>query len=260
MRYQGGKSKGQVGKQIATVIQSFLDRPEYQHYVYFEPFVGACGVLQHIKPNKNTRRIACDVHPDVMSMWQTLQKGTWTPPETSSKQVFEYWKQQPSPHPMRCFYGFGCSFGAHFFAGYAGPDPRRAHAKDPARIAAHRLLKMKPLLQDVLFMDPQSYDVAKPNQCVIYVDPPYINTRAYSGIPKFDHQQFWQVMDEWAKTNVVIVSELTPPPASLFPGWNEIWSRKLTRATSHPTLGIAVASRKHTTEKLFCKFPPLLAA
>jgi DNA adenine methylase len=259
MRYQGGKFR--LGEEIAKVIQTeFLDQPHYQSHTYFEPCVGMCGVMRYIK---HPKRLACDIHPDVMCMWQQYQSGAWTPPVSSSIEEFKQWKQHETIHPNRALFGFGCSFGAHYFAGYVGKDPRQIHAKDPALIASLKLAKIKPLVSKVVFLNSCSYDEHKtPTNSIVYLDPPYQNTKAYPRIPKFDHTKFWKTMNEWGdaeNNNVIIVSELTGPPQDIFQnGWRVIWTKPMTRATAHPKKGILDDTRKYTTEKLFCKggLPP----
>jgi DNA adenine methylase len=61
---------------------------------------------------------------------------------------------------------------------------------------------------------------------LIYCDPPYRDTTGYAATGVFDHNEFWDVMRQWARQdNTVFVSEYTAPL-----GHTEVyrWEKKTT--------------------------------
>jgi len=80
MQYLGGKFH--IRKRVAAFVRQHLDADQ----TYWEPFVGAAWVLAELFPH--TPRIASDIHPDLIMLWQAIQDG-WEPPQVS-------WRFQPS--------------------------------------------------------------------------------------------------------------------------------------------------------------------
>ena len=46
---------------------------------------------------------------------------------------------------------------------------------------------------------------------MIYLDPPYANTKQFANSHNFDFDEFWETMRQWSKDNYVLVSELAAP-------------------------------------------------
>ena len=83
------------------------------------------------------------------------------------------------------------------------------------------------------------YRNLKCNGCVIYCDPPYAGTTGY--VDSFDNEEFWNVVREWSKNNIVLVSEQVAPP-----DFKVVWQKDIVRTQDNQ-------SRKIITEKLFIK-------
>lgn len=75
--------------------------------------------------------------------------------------------------------------------------------------------------------------------CVVYCDPPYKGVKRYGNARQFDYNEFWQVMREWSRNNIVIISELSAPDDFV-----TIWEKEVDRS---------IKAKEHfrATEKLF---------
>ena len=194
MRYFGGKFANR--KEIST----FLELHRKKGQVFLEPFCGGCNIVSEM----SGKRIANDVHTSLVMMWQALQDG-WIPPTEVSEEEYKIVRKLDDC-ALKAFVGFGCSFGAKQWDGYArGGD--KSFALEAKKSSLRKIAKMK----DVTFYN-KSYLEFTPKNQLIYCDPPYKNTRGYNGTDKFDHDLFWQTMREWSKYNTVFISEYQAPP------------------------------------------------
>lgn len=130
MRYQGGKSK--IAKPIAEAIyavsrrqdeDSGADRPDnfgggVLGSTLVSLFCGSCAVEAKLAPH--FKRLICnDAHPYLIAMWKALQRG-WEPPDIVTEAEYQYIKDHKNEDPaLAGFVGFGCTFGAKWFGGYA---------------------------------------------------------------------------------------------------------------------------------------------
>ena len=192
MRYLGGKSK--TRKQIS----SFLESVRAPGQTYFEPFVGGAWVLQEMRG----KRIASDGNRALIAMYKALQDG-WTPPTFVSEEEYQQVRSANNQaDPMTIFCGIGCSFAGKLWGGYARSEGKKCYAQ-----ASHNsLMKQLPKIKDVQFIDGLFHD-HKPENMLVYCDPPYQGTTQYGAFSGFDHNLFWNTMREWSKNNTVVVSE-----------------------------------------------------
>lgn len=200
MRYQGGKNR--IGKKIAEVLTAARQSEQ----PYWEPFVGACGVLIHMEDE----RVGTDSRREIIEMWECVQEG-WVPPEEITRAQWEEAKFGHGSDEMRGFVGAGCSYGGRWFCSY-GVDNRPG--RNFVREARNGVLKKAPLLKGVTF-GWRSYDEYRSKMVdanwLIYCDPPYANTGGYPGLPQFNHEEFWEIMREWSQSNLVFISEYQAP-------------------------------------------------
>lgn len=196
MQYLGGKFR--TRKAIAEVLRSLRNGR-----AYFEPFCGACWVLQEM----DGERMASDGNEALITMYQALRAG-WIPPSSVSEQEYVDIKvRKDASDPLTAFVGFGCSFGGKWFAGYA----RNKRGENYAQQARTSLLAQLPLIRDVRFIY-GDYREFSPVRCLVYCDPPYEGMTAYGAFKGFDHAVFWETMRAWSRFNVVVVSEYQAPP------------------------------------------------
>lgn len=195
MQYLGGKSK--TRKQISAFLES-VRKPEQ---TYFEPFVGGAWVLQEM----SGKRIASDGNKALISMYKALQNG-WVPPDSVSEEEYHsVLELNDNLSPLTAFCTFGCSFSGKSWSGYA-----RSGKRNYAQNAKNSLMKQLPKIKEVEFIYGFFQD-HKPENILVYCDPPYEGTTQYRGLPKFDYSLFWNTMRDWSKNNTVVISEYNAP-------------------------------------------------
>jgi|688.fasta_scaffold315640_2 site-specific DNA-adenine methylase len=203
--YQGGKKR--IGKRIYAVIRSLEQQLVGDDKLpYFEPFVGMGGVLRHFARESDRKVTACDANIDLILMWKALQKG-WKPPTKCTREQYERLKESHEHSPERAFLGIVASYGSIFFNGY-----RLQYDKKFLDEGYRGLMDIRPDILNVRFLNARSYDKHQPIGKLIYCDPPYLNNRLCSQyFQDFDHNHFWDIMREWSRHNIVVISESIAP-------------------------------------------------
>lgn len=222
MKYLGGKQR--LGKHIAPVLLELWSTGNYKGYL--EPFCGSLGVLKQVVPYIGGNRVfANDYHPDLIKMWQELQAGTLKMRSSISNEEYEAAKLLESPNGYKAFVGFGMSFGGKYFGGYA-MKYLNDKKEDFCQEMINSLTKTRPLIKDVSFMS-KDYRTLNPVGMFIYCDPPYLSERFpikyrrdIKYYDEFDSSEFWDIMRNWSKKNLVVISEMTAPSDFV-----EIWGQ-----------------------------------
>lgn len=186
MRYMGGKQR--ISKRLCEFLNSRLQPGQ----PFVDLFCGAVNVVSGIDSNRV--RIANDLNPYLISLWQALQAG-WTPPVSVTEGDYAEWKTR-DPHNLheratKAFIGFGCSFGGKWFAGFA-TSPSRDYSTN----ARNSCLKKAEKTADVLFYNRNYADMSLPSQALIYCDIPYKGTTKYGAVGGFDHGTFYQWLSD----------------------------------------------------------------
>lgn len=203
MQYFGGKQR--IAKRLVSeVIQPLLDSGSYT--LYAEPFAGSCNVISQVKFDK---RLASDIDPYIIATLEAASKGCIFP-ESIGEDTYKSIKAEPESYPedLVGFVGYGCSFGAKWFGGYArSPKSDRNYAAEASRSLKRKgeLLKGTGFhvgdyreLFNLLYLD---------SPALIYCDIPYAETTGYKS-GDFDHQQFYAFAQELArKGHTILVSE-----------------------------------------------------
>lgn len=202
MRYLG--SKGRHAKKLIGVMN--LVRKPGQTFV--EPFAGGFNLTTHAE----NPRIAADINPYIVALFRAAQEG-WIPPEHVTPEQYAAIKNNKDSYPPELvgFVGFGCSFGARFFGGYARDKKGEDCSPVPGRTSARVVAQASGLIGvNILCCDYR--EIPTPPSSLIYCDPPYANTTGYSKTPTFDHGAFWSwCRDKKAEGHTVFVSEYTAP-------------------------------------------------
>lgn len=209
MRYFGGKNR--VAKYIAETLL------RYKFYSYWEPFCGMCSVMERIPCEQ---RIASDIHPDLIMLWNALKAG-WVPPSTLSEGEYRE-LMHAVPSPLRAFAGFGCSNSGRWFEGYARDKTGRNYALN----AHNSLLAKLENLSDVEFFSCSYKDFDSSvlrTPVLIYCDPPYAQSTKKFAAGTFDTSAFW----EWARLksqfHTVVTSEYIAPADFV-----AVWEKQIT--------------------------------
>ena len=100
-------------------------------------------------------------------------------------------------------------------------------------------MNQAPNLKGIEFRDCDYKRIIDPCGCVFYCDPPYANTKQYKNAANFDYDEFWQIMRDWSKNNIVIISEQNAPD-----DFKVIWEQPVSRS-------IKATDKSISVEKLF---------
>lgn len=225
-----------MGKKIATYLNSVRgDHP------YWEPFVGACGVMQYVEGGK---RYGSDACAPMIEMWREAQRG-WEPPEDVSEADYERAKAGDVPAHLQAFIGFGCSFGGKWFGGYAKglqAERRQKRERNYASNASRGVVRKAARVKDVEFSFADFFTVYPPApECLIYCDPPFMGTTGFGGLPEFDVDRFWDRCRELGgEGHLVLVSEYRAPD-----DWQTILEVRVKRAK---TMGAGSEQSHHYSE------------
>ena len=245
MKYMGSKSR--IAKDIVPIIQSYIDNNNIETYV--EPFVGGANVIDKIickdkygfDKNKYLIALLKGVQEN-KPLYEEVDKELYDKARTSfnngDTSEFEDWQIGNI--------GFIASFNGRWFdGGYAKTGYEKT--KNGLRLrnyyqeAKNNIEKQAKDLKNIHFFstDYIYLDNSKLNNCVIYCDPPYENTKQYSNATNFDYDLFWEIIRSWSKNNIVIISELKAPS-----DFNCIWEQQVSRS-------IKAQDKSKATEKLF---------
>jgi len=151
---------------------------------------------------------ASDAHPALIAMWQALALG-WEPPALDcTPEVYQAAKARDDSDPIKALIGFGASFGARYFEGFARGEGRD-YFDNARRAVLRKIGDMGPRTS----FECRSFEAASArSDAVIYCDPPYIGTTGYkTGGPKFDHEVFWAWVRAQSEISPVFVTEYVVP-------------------------------------------------
>ncbi len=167
-----------------------------------------CGGANMIDKVPDTfKRIGYDLNGHVIQAMIDIRDNPESLLDKFSAEEREFWKKQ-EPTPLFSHACIVTSFGGDFRdGGYA-----REKGSDDTTFCGYgkrNALKQSPKIQGVQFIC-DSYENLDFENCIIYNDPPYKNSRGYK-TGKFDHDKFFDWCREQAKKNVVFVSEYNAP-------------------------------------------------
>jgi DNA adenine methylase len=233
MRYLGGKSR--FWKHIIPVFGNLEDK------VYVEPFCGGCAVAARVVAK---RRICNDVHPNLIALLSAIAEG-WEPPAQLSLEEWRELREQAKEgvvSPLVGFAGFPCSYGGRWFEGYARTQ-RGVDTSGVAAVARKALLREAERLKGIEFHCGSYTDLDIPAGSVVYyLDPPYQDTKGYSGTVPFDYDEFyaWCEIQKWTGHTLYLSEQQAPHD-----GWKLLWEMERTSGLDQD------GARKTVTERLF---------
>jgi DNA adenine methylase len=220
MKFMGSKYKH--AKNIIQLLN-------HTNATYVEPFCGGCNVIDKI----TGPRIASDIDPDLISLYQAVAQG-WLPPKIFTEEQYHQIKTEP-PSPLKGYAAFALSYGGKKFGGWRRD---KLGKRNYVLEAYNNAIKQFPKLIGVNFQLCHYANLIFPNNSTVYCDPPYQNTTPYS--IKFDHTAFWNWIRIISKNNRVLVSEYNAPPDFIC-----IWQKSV------PSSLTANTGSKRNIEKLW---------
>ena len=195
MAYLGGKAKG------SEFILKLLNDPRFDNLPYVEPFVGYAHILRRVEHKASYK--AYDANPLVITLHKGIQQGKRYP--RVSKSRYDAMRRARCTQFDCAVAAFAYSFSGKEWGGYV-PDDGRHYAEERKRY--YDRLAANETFRKTRFRT-SDYRSLSPHGALVYCDPPYANTTAYSvGV---SHDAFWETMREWSKDNVVLVSEYKAP-------------------------------------------------
>jgi DNA adenine methylase len=210
VRYLGGKSR--IAKPIAAIVDAVALA---QRAIVIEPFCGALSVTAAL----TSPRIASDACLPLITLYRALRAG-WTPPDSVDRALYDRVKATRDPNdPLTAFVGFGCSYGGKWFAGL-DRGYRATRGDCSAANEAARMLRAKIAACADVPITHRDYRDHAPDGDIVYCDPPYASTTAYTAAASFDSAAFWSTARTWSTRAIVLVSEYAAPPDFV-----EVWSK-----------------------------------
>lgn len=121
-----------------------------------------------------------------------------------------------------------------FFASYCNGGFPRGYAKNTETrnyfAEARRNLEAQvPNLEGIVFKCQEYQDLEEVSGAVIYLDPPYQNTKTYgyANQKQMDYTHFWNWVRDLSKNNFVFISEQSAPD-----DFEVVWEQEVTRTTN----------------------------
>ena len=159
MKYVG--SKARLSKQLAPIIQSYIDGMGDKCNGYWEPFVGGANMIDKIKCEY---KYGTDIHKYLIALLQHISRTTDDLPDTITED--EYAAVRNNPDAYEDWYvglvGFCASYNAKWFGGYAnGVKTKIGTVRNYTDEAIRNIKKQAPALKDVVFGCRNYYDCTR---------------------------------------------------------------------------------------------------
>ena len=240
-------SKSRIAKYIVPIIQEYIDKNKICKYI--EPFVGGANIIDKIKCDK---KYGFDKNKYLIALLKRVQEEKDLYNEVSkdlhdkarssfnnNTSEFEDWQLGNI--------GFLASYNGRWFdGGYAKTTYEKTkngvRKRDYYQESKNNILKQAPDLTGIVFATCDYKDAIKlpyDKGMLIYCDPPYQGTKQYINSLHFDYNKFWEIMREWSKYNIVLISEQNAPD-----DFECIWEQSVVRS-------IKSNNKSISTEKLF---------
>ena len=200
MNYLGGKSR--IAAQLVAAMSPWL-----RGRAFWDPFCGGLSMSRALAAHGPG--LVSDVNQALITLYTEVRNG-WQPPTSVSRETYRAARYLPDTDPLKAFCGFGVSFGGKWFGGYAS----NARGDDYTARARTAVISDVAALAGCTFACIDFLEVTpRPVERVIYLDPPYAGTTAYSApaVGQFDHTRFYARVREWASYTDVFVSEYSMP-------------------------------------------------
>lgn len=237
MKYMGSKSR--IKKYVVPFLQKLIEENGIDTYI--EPFVGGANVIDDIQCQN---RIGGDLHDKLIALLNYAQGGGELPLEVS-KELYDDVRSNKDTGKYEDWYvgaiGFLASYnGRYFDGGYAKTIVSKTGVTRNYYDEAKRNLEQQsPKLQDINFINCDYKSFSDVQDCLIYCDIPYKDTKQFSVSKNFNHDEFWDWVRDMSENNIVVVSELQAPD-----DFECVWEQPVLRTQNHK-------KREFSIEKLF---------
>lgn len=218
MNYFGSKQR--VAKYIVPIIQKAIDDNDIHYYI--EPMCGGLNVIDKIKCD---RKFAYDLNKYLIYLFIHIKSGGKLPDDISDDYYNSLRTAWHNNNVERKFQDW--EIGLLWLSSFSGRGPdggksikgfeKRKDGTVKERFYYQErkanILKQfeQPLCQDIMFGISDYKDLKGLKDYVIYLDPPYQNQKQYANSEGFNYTEFWEIVREWSKNNIVYISELSAP-------------------------------------------------
>ena len=208
MKYLG--SKARIVNDILPIMLVSMQPGQ----CFVDAFCGGCSVIQHVP--QEYRRIANDNNRYLVAMWEKLTTTDWKPPTTIDKPYYDQVRASYHANDGRYddatigWVGFMASRNGRFYdGGYSGHN---AKGRDYISETIRNIERQVDDLRGVEWQS-GSYDrICVPGGSLVYCDPPYKGTTAYSTSKNFDHDAFYDWCRQMKRDgHIVFISEYSMP-------------------------------------------------
>ena len=211
MQYMG--SKRRVAKEILPII--LKDRQLNQWYV--EPFVGGGNLIENVSGHC----IGADNNKYIIALLKYVQNNDLNNIEYIDEEKYMHIKNNKDLYDdyIVGFAGFGLSFGADFFHGFA----RNKKSSDYFHQALNGLKKQQEKIKHINFIHSDYKDLSIPDNSIIYCDPPYKGSEKYYK-QKFNYEEFYEwCIKKHNEGHKVFISEYEMPENR----FKSIWEKEI---------------------------------
>lgn len=198
MTIQGSKNK--YSKYIIPILQKCINENNIK--VFVDCCVGGSNIIKNITA---LTRIGIDKNSNLIALYHAMQKPDFVFPPFPSKEDWDKCKNGEIDGWYAGLVEFFTSYLARGFDGGYNKQERQYWGR------VHTMQKELQLIKDIVYIEDDFNYILSLNNCVIYSDPPYINTKKYSADKNFDYNRFWNTIREASLNNYVFVSEQVAP-------------------------------------------------
>lgn len=254
MNYFGSKSR--QAKYIVPIIQKYINDNNIDTYI--EPFVGGANIIDKVECE---HKLGYDINKYIIALFNYLQNGG-TLKESYTKDIYDKarkaWHKDNRDKEFEDWeigaIGWLCSYNGRGFDGGWGYEAMQTKPNGKTvkrefyQERKNNLLKQSEQygFKEVFFRCCDYKELTQylcnaeyAYKSIIYCDPPYKNTKQFANSTTFNHEEFWDIMREWSKYNVVLISEQEAPNDFLC-----VWEKEVSRT-------IIPKAIPKSTEKLF---------
>lgn len=208
MKYVG--SKNRLSKELAPIIQSYVDNPLCQGYI--EPFVGGANMIDKIKCKK---KIGYDIHKYLIALLNKVRDNVNDLPGTIDKNMYNYVREHKDDNSFDDWFiglvGFCASYNGKWFGGYANNVCTKIGTiRNYTDESIRNLKKQSVKLKGTNFICKDFRSIKDIKGQVIYCDPPYRDTTKYA-TNDFPYDEFYEWCRKFSKNNIVLISEYWMP-------------------------------------------------
>jgi len=171
--YAGGKVR--TGARLAEIIKKIRNELHSKDVIYYEPFAGYLGVLQHMAEDGQIC-IANDINKDVIKMWEAFCFDDWKPTPRCSKEEWDNLQSKTEPSKERGFYGCIMSWNGCFFYWYRFNNNEKGEIEAIEKGTTYLKEIAEKVKKNISFMS-FDYSLFRPKNMLIYCDPPYKNNK-----------------------------------------------------------------------------------